>query len=153
MTSSPPLLEPRPDLVEEDESDLLTWPERERLALRLFDAALVELVRRLTEEPEAAKGTTFGEVSKLLATYHKEVEPKRPPDLGDFLRDLPFSEEDSSAPAAPAPVDTSAMELPFDANDVEQAHLEDLQRKVEEHERVAQRENSRFVGRVEDTTR
>ena len=156
MTSSPPLLDPRPDLVDEAESDLLDWEDRERLTLRLFDLSLKALVKRLDTDPESINGNLMSEVVRLLGHWERSLAGKRPPDMGDFLANLPFPEAtNDGTTTTPAPPDTTEMNLPFPTttDPTEAAHLEDLQRKVEMHERVARREDTRYVGEVKDTSR
>lgn len=154
MTSSPPLLEPRPDLVTEAESDLLDWENRERLTLRLFDLSLQALVKRLDAEPDAVNGNLMGEVVRLLSYWERSLAGKRPPDMGDLLDNLPFPNGYGAATETPTPPDATDMALPFPTSDpTEEAYLEQTRLQGEAHERQSRRENTRYVGEVKDGSR
>ncbi len=78
----------------------LTSREREQVAVDVLDAALVEIRRRLTEDPKTVQASTFAETVKLLGLWFrfKERIAKDDPaeDYRALLGDLPQFEDDDA---------------------------------------------------------
>ena len=82
------------------EAPRLTSRERELVAVDVLDAALVEIRRRLTEDPKSVQASTFAETVKLLGLWFrfKERIAKDDPaeDYRALLGDLPQFEDDDA---------------------------------------------------------
>ena len=88
------------EAVEVPEAPRLTSRERELVAVDVLDAALVEIRRRLTEDPKSVQASTFAETVKLLGLWFrfKERIAKDDPaeDYRALLGDLPQFEDDDA---------------------------------------------------------
>ncbi len=89
-----------PEVAEAPEAPRLTSRERELVAVDVLDAALVEIRRRLTEDPKSVQASTFAETVKLLGLWFrfKERIAKDDPaeDYRALLGDLPQFEDDDA---------------------------------------------------------